>query len=102
ATEVVVELKQPPQVLFDDLQSPPPNYFRFRLSPDVSISVGARTKVSGEAMAGKGIELIMHDPVDDDMTPYERLLGDALHGDGSLFTRDDCVEAAWNVVEQVL
>jgi len=102
ATEVMVELKQPPQVLFDDLQSPPPNYFRFRLGPDVSISVGARTKVSGEAMAGKGVELIMHDPVDDDMTPYERLLGDALHGDGSLFTRDDCVEAAWHVVEPVL
>jgi glucose-6-phosphate 1-dehydrogenase len=102
ATEVMVELKQPPQMLFDDLRLPPPNYFRFRLGPDVSISLGARVKVSGEAMTGKGIELLMRDPVDDDMTPYERLLGDALRGDGSLFTRDDSVEAAWKVVEPVL
>ena len=53
-------------------------------------------------MVGKGVELIVHDDPLDGMAPYERLLGDALRGDGSLFTRDDCVEAAWRVVDPVL
>jgi glucose-6-phosphate 1-dehydrogenase len=35
-------------------------------------------------------------------SPYERLLGDAMAGDGALFTREDAVEAAWAVVEPVL
>jgi glucose-6-phosphate 1-dehydrogenase len=102
ATEVMVELKQPPQRLFDDGQARPPNYFRFRLEPDVSISLGARTKASGTSMSGKDVELVVHDPIEDDMTPYERLLGDALRGDHELFTRDDCVEAAWRIVEPVV
>jgi glucose-6-phosphate 1-dehydrogenase len=102
ATEVVVELRKPPQALFDDPASTAPNYLRFRLGPDVSISLGARTKAAGEAMVGKDVELIMHDPIDDDLAPYDRLLGDALRGNGELFTRDDSVEAAWRVVEPVI
>jgi glucose-6-phosphate 1-dehydrogenase len=102
ATEVVVELKQPPQILFDD--SPPcqSNYFRFRISPDVLIAVATRVKQPGEAMAGEAAELIARQCSSDEMTPYERLLGDALRGDGSLFTRGDCVEAAWRVVDPIL
>jgi glucose-6-phosphate 1-dehydrogenase len=53
-------------------------------------------------MVGKAVELIACDEQADVMQPYERLLGDALLGDGSLFTRDDCVEAAWRVVEPIL
>ncbi|MFL6622914.1 MAG: glucose-6-phosphate dehydrogenase [Sulfurifustis sp.] len=102
ATEVVVELKQPRQIVFDDLKSSEPNYFRFRLSPDALIALGARIKAPGEAMAGKDAELIVDEQSGDAMTPYERLLGDALRGDGSLFTRADCVEAAWRVVEPIL
>jgi glucose-6-phosphate 1-dehydrogenase len=53
-------------------------------------------------MVGRPVELIVRDSAVDAMQPYERLLGDALLGDGSLFTRDDCVEAAWRVVEPIL
>jgi glucose-6-phosphate 1-dehydrogenase len=102
ATEVVVKLKQPPQILFDD--SPPcqSNYFRFRISPDVLIALATRVKRSGEAMVGEAAELIARQCSSDDMAPYERLLGDALRGDGSLFTRGDSVEAAWRVIDPIL
>jgi glucose-6-phosphate 1-dehydrogenase len=99
ATEVRVELRPPPQAVFD---AGAPNYFRFRLGPDMLIAAGARVKAPGEAMAGRPVELVMCDDQADAMQPYERLLGDALLGDGSLFTRDDCVEAAWRVVEPIL
>jgi glucose-6-phosphate 1-dehydrogenase len=102
ATEVVVELKQPPQIVFDDSSPCQSNYFRFRISPDVVIALATRVKRSGEAMVGEAAELIARQCSSDDMTPYERLLGDALRGDGSLFTRGDCVEAAWRVVDPVL
>jgi glucose-6-phosphate 1-dehydrogenase len=102
ATEVVVELKPAPQAIFDAAGSGQSNYFRFRLGPDVLIAIGAQVKAAGEVMLGKPVELIACDAAADAMQPYERLLGDALLGDGSLFTRDDCVEAAWRVVEPIL
>lgn len=101
-TEVLVELKPPSRAIFDADDCGRSNYFRFRLSPDVLISVGARTKVPGESMVGSATELIAHHSAGDEMTPYERLLGDALHGDAALFTRGDTVEAAWRVVDPVL
>ena len=102
ATEVIVELKQPPQILFEDRQPRPPNRFRFRISPDVVIAVATRVKRSGEAMVGEAAELIARQCASDEMTPYERLLGDAMRGDGSLFTRGDSVEAAWRVIDPIL
>lgn len=101
-TEVIVKLRPPPKVLFDADSSRHPNFFRFRLSPDVLISVGARIKEPGERMVGSATELIAHHCPDEEMTPYERLLGDALRGDASLFTRGDTVEAAWRVVDPIL
>ncbi|MGZ8229340.1 MAG: glucose-6-phosphate dehydrogenase [Burkholderiales bacterium] len=101
-TEVTVELKPPPQVVFDDIAPCRPNYVRFRLSPDVSISIGARTKAPGHAMIGNETELVAHQCVADEMLPYERLLGDAIDGDSSLFARADSVEAAWRVFEPIL
>jgi glucose-6-phosphate 1-dehydrogenase len=102
ATEVMVELRHPPQVVFDDVQRGHPNYFRFRLSPDVFISTGARVKSPGEAMTGEAVELIAHQHPGESMTPYERLLGDAIRGDASLFARYDSVEEAWRIVDPVL
>lgn len=102
ATEVIVELKQPPQTVFDASEPCEPNYFRFRISPDVLISVGTRIKRPGEAMVGQAAELIAHQHSGENLTPYARLLGDAIRGDGSLFTRDDCVEAAWRVIDPIL
>jgi glucose-6-phosphate 1-dehydrogenase len=101
ATEVMVRLKRPPQVTFDNARTTP-NYFRFRLSPDVLLSLGARVKVPGEEMRGEGVELIARRHAGDEMTPYERLLGDAICGNASLFTTSACMEAAWQVVGPIL
>lgn len=102
ATEVLVELKRPPLGVFDPITQNQGNYFRFRLSPDVSISAGARAKLPGAAMTGERVELFVRQMLADGMTPYERLFGDALRGDPMLFVREDTVEAAWGVVAPVL
>ena len=90
ATEIRVELDRPG------------NFVRFRLSPEVAISLGARTKAPGEAMVGEDVELLVKNFEAGEMTPYERLIGDAIRGDAMLFVREDEVEAAWTVVDPVL
>jgi glucose-6-phosphate 1-dehydrogenase len=101
-TEVFVELKRPPQALFHDAGKLMPNYLRFRLNPHVELSLGARAKLPGEAMVGENVELAACHDRADEMTAYERLLGDAMRGDQMLFARQDAVEEAWRVVEPVL
>jgi glucose-6-phosphate 1-dehydrogenase len=102
--EVLVELKPPPQKLFDD--SNPAhgraNYLRFRLSPNSAVALAARVKRTGKEFVGDQRELFLLDEHPGAETPYERLLGDALAGNGALFTREDAVEAAWSVVDPVL
>jgi glucose-6-phosphate 1-dehydrogenase len=104
ATEVLVELKPPPQRLFAD--SDPTtgltNYLRFRLSPGAAIAIAARIKRAGKEFVGEQRELYLFEEQPGEETPYERLLGDAMVGDGALFTREDAVEAAWAVVDPVL
>lgn len=78
------------------------NYIRFRLSPDGLISIGAQVKKAGAGMKGHPVELLAHHYTCNQMMPYQRLLGDALQGNASLFTRYDCIEAAWRVVAPVL
>lgn len=102
ATEVRVEFKRPPQAVFDSASACGGDYVRFRLSPNVTISFGARVKVPGEAMVGEAVELLVRHMAGDDMTPYERLLGDAIRGDAMLFVREGAVEAAWRVVDPAL
>ena len=102
ATEVMVNLKCPPLGIFDEISPASSNYFRFRLSPEVVISTGARVKLAGEDMRGEPVELIARHQTQGDQLPYQRLLHDAIHGDPSLFTRDDAVEAAWRVIDPVL
>ncbi|HUS06090.1 MAG TPA: glucose-6-phosphate dehydrogenase [Bryobacteraceae bacterium] len=102
ATEVLVQLKRPPQAIFDKVQQVGANNFRFQLSPDVFISVGARAKMAGDSMVGEGVELIARHQSRKEKSPYERLLGDAIKGDASLFARQDSVEAAWRIVDPVL
>jgi len=102
-TEILVEFKTPPRAVFGEVEPPQSNYYRFRLSPDVLISLGARTKVPGEAMWGERVELIVRSHHTDDVPPpYERLLGDAMRGDPMLFVREDAVEAAWEVADPIL
>jgi glucose-6-phosphate 1-dehydrogenase len=104
ATEVLVELKPPPQLLFED--SAPShgraNYVRFRCSPDASIAIAARVKKVGQEYIGEQKELYLCEELAGQEAPYQRLLSDAMAGDGALFTREDAVEAAWTVVDPVL
>jgi glucose-6-phosphate 1-dehydrogenase len=102
ATEVVVTLKSPPLSIFDASATMPANYWRLRLSPEVVIGTGALVKRNGEDMRGEPVELIARHHSQTEKSPYERLLGDAIRGDTSLFTQDASVEAAWRVVDPVL
>jgi glucose-6-phosphate 1-dehydrogenase len=99
-TEVLVTLKRPP---LTHLAPGAGNHFRFRLSPEVEIALGARVQHPGGAFVTDTAELRMvHHPTGDDMDAYERLLGDAMAGDAMLFAREDSVEAAWQIVEPIL
>jgi glucose-6-phosphate 1-dehydrogenase len=104
ATEVLVELKPPPQRLFADSApaAGPANYLRFRVSPNSAVAIAARVKLAGKEFVGEQRELYLFEERTGEEAPYERLLGDALAGDGALFTREDAVEAAWAVVDPVL
>jgi glucose-6-phosphate 1-dehydrogenase len=100
ATEVMVKLRQPP---LRQLAIGEADYLRFRLGPDIVIAMGARVKRPGPALEAMSIELAaVEDTHGDELDPYERLLGDAMHGDGLLFVRQDAVEAAWAIVEPIL
>jgi glucose-6-phosphate 1-dehydrogenase len=100
-TEVKATFKQPPPVW--GCEAPPSNELRFRISPDVAIGLEAMTKLPGEEMTGEIVELVAaSEPHGDEMDPYERLLGDAMKGDSTLFAREDYVENAWRIVDPVL
>jgi glucose-6-phosphate 1-dehydrogenase len=102
ATEVRVDMKRPPQSVFREPEPPDADYFRFRLTPDMSISLGTRAKKPGEAMVGEPVELYAAHRSGTERPPYQRLIGDATRGDQSLFSREDWVEAAWRIVDGVL
>ena len=102
ATEVMVRLKTPAHAPFAAAPSAP-NHVRFRLGPGrVSIALGVLTKEPGEEMHGRASELLMCDEETGSMSAYERLIGDALRGDSSLFARQDTIEAAWRIVGGVV
>lgn len=102
ATEVIVNFKNPPRETFGENVPNPPNHLRLRLSPEVVIALGMRVKKQGEHMEGEEVEMIAMHQSPEEMAPYERLLGDALHGDASLFAREDAIEAQWRIVDNVL
>jgi glucose-6-phosphate 1-dehydrogenase len=101
-TEVFAELRLPPQVVFSEIEPPQSNYVRFRLSPNIVLALGARAKKPGEELVGESVELVAREQPHDEIKPYERLLGDAMRGDSSLFAREDAVEEAWRIVGPVL
>jgi glucose-6-phosphate 1-dehydrogenase len=104
AAEVMVELKPPPAQLFADAAplTGPANYFRFHLSPHAAVALAARVKRPGKEFIGDQEELYMCEELLGAEAPYERLLSDAMIGDGALFTREDAVEAAWIAIDPVL
>jgi glucose-6-phosphate 1-dehydrogenase len=98
-TEVLVKLKDPPLRRHAHMN----NYFRFRLGPNLSLSLGARVKQPGPQMVSMPSELsaVKLDRANE-LDAYERLLTDAMRGDQMLFVRQDAVEAAWAIVDRVL
>lgn len=102
ATEVVVNLHRPPHAVFPLDSRDRPNYLRFRLSPDVVIALGTRAKAAGEAMMGERVELNVMHKTRGEMDAYERLIGDAMAGDLTLFSRQDSAEEQWKIVDPVL
>jgi len=102
ATEILVEFRRPPQIVFDEPRPGDANAVRFVLSPDVAIGLRARAKVPGEKLAGEDVELVARHHHPDELPPYERLLGDAMRGDPTFFAGEDAVQAAWKVVDPIL
>ena len=102
ATEVVVDFKRPPRETFGETVTGLGDHLRLRLSPEVLIALGMRVKLAGEKFEGEDVELIASHQTGSEMAPYERLLGDALKGDQSLFADEAGVEAQWRIVDPVL
>jgi glucose-6-phosphate 1-dehydrogenase len=102
STTVTVAFKRPPRETFGEIVPAFSNHLRFRLSPDVLIGLGIRVKVPGERRGGEDVELVAFQSEGDAMQPYERLLGDALRGDASLFASEGTVEAQWRIVDPTL
>jgi len=100
-TEVVVRLRQPPTMFESfDLEA---NYCRFRISPDVAIAIGANVVASDQETRSQSAEMVgIRLPRAGDMDAYERVLAEAMHGDATLFAREDYVEEAWRIVDPVL
>jgi glucose-6-phosphate 1-dehydrogenase len=102
ATEVMVDFKRPPRETFTEIIPPASGHMRLRISPDVTIAMGVRIKRPGEGMRGEDVELILTEQATAFMPPYRRLLGDAMHGIGDLFGRQDIVDAQWRIVDPIL
>src|SRR3989449_9884055 len=100
-TEIVVRLRQPPTMYHGfDLE---PNYCRLRISPDITFAVGANVIAPGQETRSQTAEMLgTRLPRADEMDAYERVLGDAMQGDATLFAREDYVEEAWRIVDPVL
>ena len=100
-TELVVRLRRPPAVF--PTCCPAENYFRFRISPEVTSAFGLTVMDPEEKMIGQSVEMLAsHHPDPGEMDAYERVLGDAMAGDATLFAREDYVEEAWRIVDPVL
>ncbi len=101
ATEILVSFHEPPRSVFGENASGA-GHVRMRVSPDVRVAIGLKVKRPGEKMVGEPTELVLTEQTASDLPPYQRLLGDALRGDGELFSRQDVVDAQWRIVEPVL
>jgi glucose-6-phosphate 1-dehydrogenase len=100
ATEALVEFKHPPKQVFAEQIADGSNYLRFRLGPDrIAIAIGARAKKPGVELVGQDVELYVANSGEDEMGAYERLIGDAIAGDTTLFTREDAVLESWRIID---
>jgi glucose-6-phosphate 1-dehydrogenase len=100
-TEVTVALRRAPRIFPN--ASGDPNYFRFRIDPDISLALGVTVMDDDDRDIGAPTELLASSrPGAAEMDAYERVLGDAMAGDNTLFAREDYVEEAWRIVDPVL
>ena len=100
-TEVLGRFRKPPTVIRESARSQ--NHLRFRISPEMTIAVGTIVMAPGEVMKGETVEMVAsRHPRPDEMEAYERVLGDAMAGDATLFAREDYVEEAWRIVDPAL
>ncbi len=100
-TEVVGRFKKPPTGISETVLSQ--NHLRFRISPEMTIAIGATVMGQGKELQGQAVEMIAsRHPCPEEMEAYERVLGDAIAGDATLFARQDYVEEAWRIVDPVL
>jgi len=99
--EIIVRFRRPPTMFSEfDLRA---NYFRFRISPEVTLAFGMNVIAPGEETVTQTDEMIVsRHPRPDEMDAYERVLGDAMAGDPTLFAREDYVEEAWRIVDPIL
>ena len=100
-TEVLARLRKPPAFIPECalLQ----NHVRFRISPEMTIAVGATVLGENDEIKGEMVEMIAsRRPRPEEMEAYERILGDALSGDPTNFAREDYVEQAWRIVDPIL
>jgi glucose-6-phosphate 1-dehydrogenase len=99
--EIIVRFRQPPTMFSEfNLQA---NYFRFRISPEVTLAFGMNVIAPGQETVSQTDEMVVvQHPRADEMDAYERVLGDAMAGDATLFAREDYVEEAWRIVDPVL
>jgi glucose-6-phosphate 1-dehydrogenase len=102
ATEVSVQFRRPPRETFGELVPGGSAHMRFRLGPDMAIGMGLRVKQPGDRMVGDDLELMLTAQAAIYRPPYQRLLGDAMHGNGDLFGREDIVDAQWRIVQPIL
>ncbi len=100
-TEVVVRLHRAPK-MFPGCAGVA-NHFRFRISPEMTIGIGTTVMDPEDTMIGQQVELLAsHRPGAEEMDAYERVLGDAIAGDRTLFAREDYVDEAWRIVAPML
>ena len=100
-TEIIVRLREAPRI-FPHCTAIP-NHLRFRINPEVTIALGTTVMDSDDKEIGQQAELLAsHRPGANEMDAYERVLGDAMSGDRTLFARQDYVEEAWRIVDPVL
>jgi glucose-6-phosphate 1-dehydrogenase len=100
-TEVFARFRKPPTVIKESELLP--NHMRFRVSPDISIAIGTTVMGPSEQMNARTVEMLAsRQPRSEEMEAYERVLGDAIAGDATLFARQDYVEEAWRIVDPVL
>jgi glucose-6-phosphate 1-dehydrogenase len=102
ATEVVVQFRRPPLEVFGEVVPSFSNHLSLRLDPDVRVAIGLRVKAPGDQLVGEDVELEIANRPPETTSAYERLLGDAMHGETELFAREDAVEAGWRVVDPVV